>query len=119
MDEALEREFVNSWNHMEWFFGSGETWRKMPDVMEFIALLRRSGYDRKLRAGQSLDAFTVSRSREHGLRLEQPGIGFHLSEGKMTVQSRGLQTETFVENEARLSSRVRELLDKLSNQAIT
>ena len=96
MDEVLEREFVNSWNHMEWFFGSGETWRKMPDMVEFIAMLRQSGYAGKLRAGQSLNTFVVSRSREHGLRVEQPRLGFHLYEGKMTVQSWGLQPETFV-----------------------
>jgi hypothetical protein len=119
MDEVLEREFVKSWNLMEWFFGSGETWRKMPDMVEFIAMLRQSGYDRKLRAGQSLGTFMVSRSREHGLRVEQPRIGFHLYEGKMTVQSRGLQAETFGENGAKLSSLVRDLLDKLSNEPIT
>jgi hypothetical protein len=119
MGDELEGEFVNSWNRMEWFFGSGETWPKMPDMVELIAMLRHSGYDRKLRVGQSLDIFTVSRSREHGLRLEQPSIGFRIYEGKMIVYSRGLQAETFVENGVKLSNCVRDLLDRLSNEAIT
>jgi hypothetical protein len=119
MDDVLEEDFLESWNRMEWFFGSGEIWPKTPDVMEFIAMLRRTGYDRKLRAGQSLDIFMVSRSRKHGLRPEQPSIGFRIYEGKMTVYSRGLQAETFVENAATLSDRVRDLLDRLSNETIT
>jgi hypothetical protein len=119
MDDVLEQEFVQSWNHMEWFFGSGEIWPKMVDVVDFIATLRRTGYDRHLRAGQSLEIFVVSRSRKHGLRPEQPSIGFHIYKGKMRVYSKGLHTETFVENAATLSDRVRDLLDRLTDEAIT
>ncbi len=53
------------------------------------------------------------------MRPEQPSVGFHIYEGTMTVHSRGLQAEAFVENAAKLSDRVRELLDRLSNEAIT
>ncbi len=119
MDDVLEEEFVQSWNHMEWFFGSGEIWPKMVDVVEFIATLRRTGYDRKLRAGQSLELFVVSRSQKHGLRPEQPSIAFHIYKGRMTVYSRGLYSETFVENAPTLSDRVRDLLDRLAGEAIT
>jgi len=119
MDDVIEQDFLESWNRMEWFFGSGEIWPKNPDVVEFIATLRRAGYDRKLRAGQSLDIFVVSRSRKHGMRLEQPSIGFHIYQGKMTVSSTGLQADTFVENAATLSDPVRGLLDRLSKEAIT
>ena len=119
IDEVLETEFVKSWEHVEWFFGAGEIFRKMPHVVEFIEMLRASGYDRKLRAGQSLDLFVVSRSRKHGLRPEQPSIAFHIYEGKVTVFSRGLQAETFVETAAILSGPVQELLDRLSSEAIT
>ena len=119
MDEVLETEFVTSWERMEWFFGSGEIFCKMPHVVEFIEMLRASGYDRKLRAGQSLDLFVVSRSRKHGLRREQPSIAFHIYAGRMTVSSSGLQAETFVETAAILSDPVRELLDRLSSEAIT
>jgi hypothetical protein len=119
MDDVIEQDFLESWNRMDWFFGSGEIWPKSPDVVEFIAMLRRTGYDRKLRAGQSLDIFVVSRSREHGMRWDQPFLGFRIYQGKMTVSSRELQAETFVENAATLSDRVRGLLDRLSNEAIT
>ena len=118
-DDVLEQEFVKSWNRMERFFGSGEIWQKRPDVVEFIATLRRIGYDRMLRAGQSLDIFTVSRSQKHGLRPEQPSIGFHIYEGKMAVYSRGLQAEALVENTLPVSDRVRDLLERLMNQPIT
>jgi hypothetical protein len=118
-DDVLEQEFVESWNNMEWFFGSGEIWPKRPDVLEFIARLRRMGYDRKLRAGQSLDIFVLSRSRKHGLRPEQPSVGFHIYEGKMRVYAKGLEAETFAENMQPLSDRVRDLLHRLLNEPIT
>jgi hypothetical protein len=40
-------------------------------------------YDRKLRVGQSLDMFTVSRSHRHGLRPEQPVVVFCFYDGVM------------------------------------
>jgi hypothetical protein len=118
-DDALALEFAKSWDRMASFFGSGEVWPKRPDVVDFIAALRQVGYDRKLRAGQSLDTFVVSRSRRHGLQAEQPIVGFHIYEGKMEVHSRGLHAETFVESTQPLSGRVRDLLDRLSNEPIT
>jgi len=125
-DDVLEKEFVKSWNRMEWFFGSGEACPKRPDAVDFIRTLRRMGYDRKLRAGQSIDIFIVSRSRKHGLEPEQARIEFYIYEGKMHVQgkidvdSRGLpQTEAFIENTQPVSDHVRDLLDRLSNGPIT
>jgi hypothetical protein len=74
MGDELEEEFVNSWIRIEWFFGSGETWRKMPTW--WSSLLRHSGYDRKLRAGQSLEIFPVSRSREQVCGWNSRASGF-------------------------------------------
>jgi len=54
-------------------------------VFQFIAQLRQAGYDRKLRAGQSLEVFIVSRSRDHGLRPDQPRIVFCFHDGVMDV----------------------------------
>jgi hypothetical protein len=119
MDERLEKEFVQSWDRMEWFFGSGEIWPKRPDIVEFITLLRGFGYDQKLRAGQSLDALVVSRSRVHGLRMEQPLMAFHILQSRMVVHSRALQAEEFEEIEVKMSDRVRALLDRLSREPIT
>ncbi len=54
-------------------------------VLQFIAQLRGAGYDRKLRAGQSLDMFVVSRSRRHGLRPDQPRVVFCFHNDGMDV----------------------------------
>ena len=118
-DDVLEEEFVKSWNRMEWFFGSGEGWPKRPDIADFIRTLRRIGYDRKLRAGQSVDIFIVSRSRKHGLQPEQARIEFYIYETNMRVHSIGLQAEGFIENTQPVSDRVRDLLDRLLNEPIT
>jgi hypothetical protein len=119
MYDQLEKHFIESWDRMERFFGSGEFWPKRPDIVEFMAMARDLGYDRKLRAGQSLDSFVVSRSRVHGLRMEQPAIAFQILNGQMTVRSRELQAETFLENEVKVSDRVRDLLERLSKKPIT
>ena len=104
---------------MEWFFGSGEIWPKRPDVVEFIVILRYAGYDRLLRAGQSVDTFIVSRSRKHGLRPEQPSIGFNLRDGRIMVYSRGLESESFVQDAGVLSDQTRDLMERLTQEAIT
>jgi hypothetical protein len=74
---------------MEQFFSwhstlSGGEWLK--PMLHLIASLRQQGYDRQFRAGQSMDALVLSRSREHGLRSEQPRVGVVLNpQGGMTV----------------------------------
>lgn len=47
--------------------------------------MRERGYDRTLRAGQSLLTFIVSRSRRHGLRADQPRIVFDFHDNGMDV----------------------------------
>src|SRR5258708_29642903 len=55
-------------------------------IQDLIAAMRERGYDRQFRAGQSLYMLVLSRSREHGLRADQPGLRFALNaEGWMTA----------------------------------
>ncbi len=74
----LDRDFIQSWERMEEFFGwmlARVPWKDR--VLQFIAELRQAGYDRKLRAGQTIDIFIVSRSRHHGLRPDQSRVAFY------------------------------------------
>ena len=74
----LDRDFIQSWERMEEFFGwmlARVPWNHR--VLQFIAELRQAGYDRKLRAGQTIDIFIVSRSRHHGLRPDQSRVAFY------------------------------------------
>jgi hypothetical protein len=82
--KPIEGEFIDSWDGIEEFFQWA--WPK-PRALQFISDLRRAGYDRTFRAGQSLVALILSRSRRHGLRPEQPRICFQfsLSDNEMTT----------------------------------
>lgn len=85
-NEAVADDFVRSWVGIEQFFGQilqPCTWKDC--LLDFVNQLRRDGYDRKLRAGQSLFAFTVSRSRRHGLRPDQPWIAFQFHDRVMDM----------------------------------
>jgi len=85
-DLQLADEFARSWVRTEEFLGQALPPSTSKDcLLNFVSELRRDGYDRKLRAGQSLFAFTVSRSRRHGLRPDQPWIAFSFHDSVMDV----------------------------------
>jgi len=55
------------------------------EVLEFIADIRRAGYDRTLRAGTACFDLVFSRSRHYGLRHEQPRVIFRFHGAGMGV----------------------------------
>lgn len=76
----VEGEFLVSWDEIERYFAD----RGPPDpapILGLIAAIRRAGFDRTLRAGQSLWTLVVSRSRRHGLRDDQPCLFFSAPHG--------------------------------------
>lgn len=84
--DPVERDFIQSWEGIAEFFEwmlARIPWKQR--VLQFIAQLRDAGYDQKLRAGQSLDMFVVSRSRRHGLRPDQPRVVFCFHNDVMDV----------------------------------
>jgi len=81
----IEGEFVISWNWMEHFYDDMEhPW--VPLAKTFIAEMRARGYDRTLRAGQSLWSLILSRSRRHGLEEEHAAVQFWFGEEGMSVR---------------------------------
>src|SRR6516165_9054971 len=75
-DDPIESEFIQSWDKVQQFYKSDYDSHLKFIVLRFLAALRRAGYDRKLRAGQSMDSLVLSRSRHCGLSAEQPRIAF-------------------------------------------
>ena len=57
-DQALiEKEFTASWDHIEEFYTKFFTrpgWEWLKPILNLITELRKRGYDKQLRAGQSL-----------------------------------------------------------------
>lgn len=113
--ENVASDFVRSWDETEELFrlfaipGTDQ-------ILQFIAELRRAGYDQKFRAGQSLFHLVLSRSRRHGLRRDQPCLVFGIHHGIMDViegnEPRILHTS------ACLSAPVLVLLNRLAEHPI-
>ena len=87
---AIEQDFIASWDSMEKFFTyhsalTGYEWLKA--IFALMAEFRQRGYDRQFRAGQSMDSFILSRSREHGLRDKHAALQMGIiPEGGMWVR---------------------------------
>jgi len=125
MDEqqAIEQDFLVSWDYIErhfTFYMSFEGWEWLSPIHHFIAQLRERGYDKQLRAGQSLLLFILSRSRQHGLRSEQACLFVELlREGGMTVYYSDSSEKITIEMQSiELTKELEELIARLLAQPI-
>ena len=114
---GIEGEFIESWDGIEEFyeemrFPSAEA------VRALVATMRKKGYDRTLRAGQSMFTLILSRSRRHGLRQGQPSVAFQFQEQGMAVCAENFVAATFAVPEVALTEPVEVLLKKLEAMAI-
>lgn len=109
--EAIVGEFLESWDFIEEFVKTTLSSNVQP-VSQLIRAMREKGYDRKLRAGQSLFYVGLSRSRRHGLRGEQPCIWFHFNPPIMTVRAE-FASVTLEEHPLELTHKLEGLLEAL------
>jgi catechol-2,3-dioxygenase len=86
-ESEVQEAFVRSWDAMEAFFsrfsgigGAFDTQRTLPIVRH----LRRAGLEKRLRAGQQLSTFVVSRALRHGLRSDQAALRISASPDGLT-----------------------------------
>lgn len=77
-------EFIQSWNSTERFFLNN---RNLESAQAYVLLtrIRTAGYDKTLRAGQSLMTLILSRSRRHGLQKGQPCIHLDFYNNEINV----------------------------------
>lgn len=80
----VEGEFLKSWDHMQQFYVNSQCPQES-DIRALISAMRMRGYDKTLRAGQSLWTLILSRSRRHGMRAGQPYIQFFFHDDGMNV----------------------------------
>lgn len=85
---GIEGEFILSWDSIENFYREMDLDNKN-EILQLIKEMRGKGFDKTLRAGQSLYTFILSRSRRHGLRANQDKVSFsfNLVESAMEVQT--------------------------------
>jgi hypothetical protein len=87
--KEIELDFLASWNRIDVFYVdllAIESWHWLQPLVEIIDELRKRGYDRHLRAGQSMFQFIVSCSRRHHMRLDQSFLRFEPQyDGTMSI----------------------------------
>lgn len=109
---GIEGEFVLSWDHIEEFYSRQNSFiLNTDDILEFIAQLREKGFDKTLRAGQSMRTFIVSRARRHGFMTQYIAFDFITNGMKVTVK---LHTEQSLSlSSIELTPEVDELIKQL------
>ncbi|MEL6812007.1 MAG: hypothetical protein AAFP76_11780 [Bacteroidota bacterium] len=124
--DGHKKDFMESWNAIEAFYSSfSGNWISMgKDALRLIQQMRDLGLDEKLRAGQSLTTFFLSRNRNHGLDKEPHIQISFLGNNKMNVVSSfngaGLFNEQHIgkECEVHYSGYLPEMIHKLLEQEI-
>ncbi|WP_156090671.1 hypothetical protein [Planktothrix paucivesiculata] len=129
----FEGEVLESWNSIENFYESNRIClgNELTDLMiKFIKSMRQEGYDRYLRAGQSVYYLNLSRSRKHGYLGSYISFwgeydSFHGYNGYKEIQCLRVTysvecktVEEFEEDEIILTPRIRNLLHQLAKQPI-
>jgi hypothetical protein len=113
----VEGEFITSWYRIEQFYEDAR-FPFAEQVLGMIGRIRQAGYDKTLRAGQSLWSLVVSRSRRHGLREGQPSITFWFSGNGMDVYASMNGQEKLTFSRIEFSPQIDDLLRRLTSRDI-
>ncbi len=93
--EGVKGEFIHSWNEQEEFYQWSSEEFNSPQTkayLQLIKMLRAEGLDQQLRAGSSLGALILSRSKRYGLDVNSSYIKFHF------LLDGGIQVHYYFEN---------------------
>jgi hypothetical protein len=102
-------EFILSWDDIEEFYRE-ENLDKKNEILQLIKEMRSKGFERTLRAGQSLYTLVLSRSRRHGLRENQNSISFSFDFIKSAMEVRTPIGEKFEFDKIEYNDTVEKLL---------
>jgi hypothetical protein len=113
---GVQGEFILSWDSIEQFYSSLDLDKK-DEVLSLIKTMRKKGFDKMLRVGQSLYTFILSRSRRHGLREDQKSISFSFNFIKTAMEiNTGKEKLSF--NKIEYNDTIEQLLRALSVEKI-
>lgn len=96
--QQIEQDFQDSWDKMDEFFHRlVETyhWEGHRPIFNILAEMRQRGYDKQLRAGQSMSTFVLTRARNHHYRAHHGRI-------RLDVKSTGLQVNYYKKDEEKI-----------------
>jgi hypothetical protein len=123
-ESPIELDFKKSWDDIEEFYidlFTHKGWDYVKPIQNVIKLLRTLGYDKLLRAGQSIYMLVLSRSRHWGLRNEQHRVGIEATPKNIfriwyvdgTTTMRRFEAENLIDNKD-----LQETLNQLLQQHI-
>jgi hypothetical protein len=114
---GVEGEFILSWESVESFYD----WANHPEkaeILDFISKIKAQGYEKTLRAGQSLYSLMLSRARRHGLRQDQHYLAFDFRESGMDVRASLVEDKTIHFPQYELAPSLDTLLKQLESMEI-
>lgn len=114
---GIKGEFINSWDQIEQFYKETDLDKK-DEILRLIKGIRAKGFDKTLRAGQSLYSFVLSRSRRHGLRENQPFVSFSFVFIRSAMEVRTQKNEPVSFYNIEYNETIEKLLKKLELEEI-
>ncbi|MCO7185154.1 hypothetical protein NH341_06930 [Tenacibaculum sp. XPcli2-G] len=118
--DCHKNDFIESWNSVEEFYSSfSDDWSSSrEDAVKLIKKMRELGLDEKVRAGQSLWYFLLSRNINHGLDKEPHIQITFLGNNKMNIKSNFDGEEIRQESEVDYNGYLEKMINKLLEQEI-
>lgn len=116
--KGVEGEFVMSWDKIEEFYKNIDL-EKRDDIFKLIATIREKGFDKTLRAGQSLYTMILSRSRRYGLENDKAYLRFSFVYIKSAMQVSTWKGEVFQFDSIEYNDTIENLLKSLEQEAVS
>ena len=118
--DNYKNDFIESWNLIEQFYSEYPDSDKpfKNDALRLINEMRDLGIDEKLRVGQSLWFFLLSRNRNYGLDKEPHIRIAFLGNNKMSINSNLYGEEINQESEVKYSGYLEKMINKLLEKKI-
>jgi len=114
---GIEGEFIMSWDSIEQFYDEINH-EKKDEIFKLIRQIRSNGFDKTLRAGQSLYTLILSRSRRHGLKENQNSISFAFDFIKSAMEVGMQKGEKLVFDKIEYTDAIDRLLKSLEQEPI-
>jgi len=114
---GVEGEYTMSWDSIEQFYNEIGL-EKKDEILKLIRRMRSNGFDKTLRAGQSLYTLVLSRSRRHGLKENQNSISFTFNYIKSAMEVSMQNGEKLVFDKIEYTDAINNLLKSLELEPI-
>ncbi len=116
--EGIKGEFIESWKSILRFYSDFPE-KSLPNKDKIIKLIHdliNQGFDKTIRAGQSLTTLMLSRSRRHGLIENQPFLAFEFRNDKVQLHTEKGEIDQI--DNIKINERILNLIKELEKETI-